>query len=179
MAERSSARVCGRLLAGIVGSDPAGGEWVCVSCECFACCQLQVSATTFHHVQRLCCVTVCDLGTSRMRRPWPTLGCCARERNILCRPHQTLWECAEFLSIVDGHSIPYHKRRMGTLFTLACIRKSSAVRGVLHPCVISHNLQQKGLLNCTETQHGKKIRLGWNDRANSIRTLLRLYDIKC
>jgi hypothetical protein len=128
---------------------------------------------------RLWCVTVCHLGTSRMRRPWPTLGCCARERKILRHSHQTLCECAEFLTIVDGHSISYHKGRMGTLCTLACIRKSSAVRGVLHPCVISHNVQQKGLLNCTETQHGKKIRLEWNDRTNSIRTLLRINDIKC
>ena len=27
---------------------------------------------------RLWCV-VCDVGTSRMRRPWPALGCCARK----------------------------------------------------------------------------------------------------
>jgi hypothetical protein len=29
---------------------------------------------------RLCRVTVYDLETSRMRRPWPALGCCAREK---------------------------------------------------------------------------------------------------
>jgi hypothetical protein len=28
---------------------------------------------------RLWCVTVCDLQTSRMKRPWPTVGCCARK----------------------------------------------------------------------------------------------------
>jgi hypothetical protein len=28
---------------------------------------------------RLCCVIVCYLETSRMRRFWPELGCCARE----------------------------------------------------------------------------------------------------
>jgi hypothetical protein len=27
---------------------------------------------------RLCCVTVCGLEASRMRRPWPALGCCTR-----------------------------------------------------------------------------------------------------
>ena len=35
---------------------------------------------------RLCCVVVCDLETSRMRRPWPTLGRNAtrgKKRNIL------------------------------------------------------------------------------------------------
>jgi hypothetical protein len=31
---------------------------------------------------RLWCVTVCDLETSRMRRPWQALGCCAREKKV-------------------------------------------------------------------------------------------------
>jgi hypothetical protein len=31
---------------------------------------------------RLLCVIVCDLETSRMRRHWPALGCCAREEKI-------------------------------------------------------------------------------------------------
>jgi hypothetical protein len=29
------------------------------------------------------CVTMCDTETSRMRRPWPALGCCAGEENCL------------------------------------------------------------------------------------------------
>jgi hypothetical protein len=29
---------------------------------------------------RLWCVIVCDLETSRMWRPWPALGCCARKK---------------------------------------------------------------------------------------------------
>ena len=33
MAERSKARVCGRSLAGIAGSNPAGA-WKFVCCEC-------------------------------------------------------------------------------------------------------------------------------------------------
>ena len=32
MAERSKARVCGRSLAGVAGSNPAGGMDVCVVC---------------------------------------------------------------------------------------------------------------------------------------------------
>ena len=31
---------------------------------------------------RLCCVTVCDLETSRKRKPWPAIGCCARGINM-------------------------------------------------------------------------------------------------
>ena len=32
---------------------------------------------------RVWCVTECDLGTSRMRRPWHALGCCTREKATL------------------------------------------------------------------------------------------------
>jgi hypothetical protein len=43
VAARSKAWVCGRALAGIVGSNPAGA-WISVSCECL-CCQVEVSAS--------------------------------------------------------------------------------------------------------------------------------------
>jgi hypothetical protein len=39
---RSKALVCGRMLAGIVGSNPSGGIDFC--CECL-CCQVEVSAS--------------------------------------------------------------------------------------------------------------------------------------
>jgi hypothetical protein len=32
---------------------------------------------------RLWCVVVCDLETSGMRRPWPTLGCSATAQNSI------------------------------------------------------------------------------------------------
>ena len=31
---------------------------------------------------RLWCVTVCDVETLRMRRPWPALGCCDTEKSL-------------------------------------------------------------------------------------------------
>jgi len=31
---------------------------------------------------RLWCVVECDLETSRMRRPWPTGGCCAKRKKV-------------------------------------------------------------------------------------------------
>ena len=34
---------------------------------------------------RLWYVVVCDLETSRMRRPWPTGGCCAKRKNTLAK----------------------------------------------------------------------------------------------
>ena len=45
MAERSKPSVCGRSLAGIVGSNVAGGIDVCLSVVSVVCCQVEVSAT--------------------------------------------------------------------------------------------------------------------------------------
>jgi len=36
---------------------------------------------------RLWCVAVCKLGTSRMRRPWPALGCSATENIYIYTQH--------------------------------------------------------------------------------------------
>ena len=48
MAERSKARVCGCSLAGITGSNPAGGMDVCV-----LCCQVETSATSPEEFYRM------------------------------------------------------------------------------------------------------------------------------
>jgi hypothetical protein len=50
VAERSKARVCGRLLAGIAGSNP-GADMDVVS---VMCCPVEVSATGRSLVQRSC-----------------------------------------------------------------------------------------------------------------------------
>ena len=58
MASRSKAWVFGRSIAGIAGSNPAGGMDVCV------CCQVQVSASGPPFVQRSpteCVVSECDI----------------------------------------------------------------------------------------------------------------------
>jgi hypothetical protein len=53
------------------------GAWMCVCCECCVlsgrglCNEL---ITLPEESYRLWCVVVCDLETSRMRRPWPALG---------------------------------------------------------------------------------------------------------
>ena len=51
VAERSKARVYGRWLAGIAGSNTAGGHW-CLSLVSVVCCQVEVSATSLSLVQR-------------------------------------------------------------------------------------------------------------------------------
>ena len=61
MAARSKVWVCGRSLAGITGSNPAGGLYVCTN---VVCCQIEASATGPSLVQRspteCVCVHVCD-----------------------------------------------------------------------------------------------------------------------
>ena len=75
---RSKTKVCGRSPAETVGSNPTGGMDVC----CFVlsgrglCDEL---ITRPEESYRLWCV-VCDLETSRMRRPWPTGGCRAKNK---------------------------------------------------------------------------------------------------
>jgi hypothetical protein len=55
--------------------------WLSVSCEC---CVLSGKGLCDELIPRpeesyrLWCVVVCVLETSRMRRPWTALGCCAR-----------------------------------------------------------------------------------------------------
>jgi hypothetical protein len=76
VAAPSKAWVCGRLAAEIVGSNPTSGMDVC-----FECCVLSGRdlcdelITRPEESYRLWCVVLCDLETSRMRRPWPTGGC--------------------------------------------------------------------------------------------------------
>jgi len=41
---------------------------------------------------QLWCVNVCDLGTSRMRRPGPPLGCSARRKHFFCSCFSLTWQ---------------------------------------------------------------------------------------
>ena len=49
-------------------------------CVCVECCVMSGrglcdgQVTRPEESYRMCCVVVCDLETSRMRRPWPALG---------------------------------------------------------------------------------------------------------
>jgi hypothetical protein len=79
VAARSKAWVCGRSLAGIAGSDPAGGHG-CLSLVSVVCCQIEVSATGRSLVQMSPTefgVSECDREASILKRAWPTKGCCA------------------------------------------------------------------------------------------------------
>ena len=75
LAARTKAWVYRRLFAGILGSNPAGGMDVCVECCVLSGRGLCNGLITYlGKSYRMWCVVVCDLETSRMRRPWPALG---------------------------------------------------------------------------------------------------------
>ena len=72
MDARSEAWVCGRSLAGIAGSNPAGDKDV--SLVSVVWCQEEVSAKGPSPNQRSptdSCVSECDRGTLKLR-PWPS-----------------------------------------------------------------------------------------------------------
>ena len=72
VAALSKASVCGHSPAEIVGSNPTGGHGY-LSVMIVVCCQGRCLCdeliTRPEESYRLCCVVVCDLETSRMRRP--------------------------------------------------------------------------------------------------------------
>ena len=83
MAPRSKKWVCRPSLAGIAGSNPAGG--MDMSFVSVVCCQVEVSASSLSLFQRSpieCGVSECDREASSTGRPWPTGGYRAMKRNI-------------------------------------------------------------------------------------------------
>ena len=79
MAERFKARVRGRLLAVTAGSNPAEGTdvfLVSVVLSGRGLCDGPITRSVESYRLRL--VNVHGVETSRVRRPWPVLGCSAR-----------------------------------------------------------------------------------------------------
>ena len=86
MTERSKAWVCGPSPAESVGSNPTGGMDVCLLWVlCVVVRGHSVGLITSpEESYRMWCVVVCDLETSWMRRPWPTGGCRAKNKETNC-----------------------------------------------------------------------------------------------
>jgi hypothetical protein len=59
VAARSKALVCARLLVGVAGSNPAGGAWISVSCECCVLSGRGLCDGTIHHPEQPYRVCVC------------------------------------------------------------------------------------------------------------------------
>jgi hypothetical protein len=101
VAARSKAWVCDCSLAGIAGSNSAGGMDVCLSLWSVVYCQVEVSASGWSPVQRSPTesgVSECDREASIMRRPWPATGCCAMEKKNREAPHYVFFSRVLLLS---------------------------------------------------------------------------------
>jgi hypothetical protein len=71
-----------RLLGFWVGIRPGSCTFVfCESCALSGRGLCERLIPRIEETYRLWCVIVCDLETSKMRRPRPALGCCARQKN--------------------------------------------------------------------------------------------------
>jgi hypothetical protein len=82
-----------RLLRSCVRIPPGAWLFVCCECRVLLCRGLYDELITRpEESYRLWCVVVCDLESSRMRRPWPVLGrsVIAKKNTALYRSHFTV-----------------------------------------------------------------------------------------
>ena len=93
VAERSKVWVCGRSLAGIVGSNPGGGQG-CLSLVSVVCCQVEVSASGCRpdHSSRGVLPSVVRLSVIMKRQQWVGHGplggggeLLLRDKKMLCQ----------------------------------------------------------------------------------------------
>jgi len=81
----SKVYVCSRLSAEIMGLNG------CLSVVSVMCCQVEVSDELITHPEesyQLWCVIMCDVETSRMRKPWPVSGGSATGRETHTQTHR-------------------------------------------------------------------------------------------
>jgi hypothetical protein len=105
VAARSKPWVCGRSLAGIVGSNLAGDINVCHLSV--VCCQVEVSATSWSLVQRSsteCGVSECDHESLIIRsRPNGGLLRHGKKKKYSCYLHMLLFNVEDFLDFALCH----------------------------------------------------------------------------
>jgi hypothetical protein len=71
-------------LLGLWVQIPPGG-WMSVSCECYVLSGRGLCVGLINHPEesyRMFSVSECDREASKMRRPWPTRGCCTIKKHI-------------------------------------------------------------------------------------------------
>jgi len=72
---------------------------------------------------RLWCVVVCDLETSRMRKPWPTGGCCAKIK-VCQNPYHMYQERQSTFNVT--------LRRAYVTIGVTCYKYASVALGIQH-----------------------------------------------
>jgi hypothetical protein len=91
VAARSKTCVCVLSLAGIAGSNPTAGHG-CLPRVNVVCFQVEFSASgrsLFQKIPTECGVSEHDHEVYRMRRSWPTRGCCALKEAVVLWPRTT------------------------------------------------------------------------------------------
>jgi len=78
-----------RLLRSWVRIPP--GAWIVVCCVLSGRGSCDELITRTEESYRLYCVVVCDLETSWMRRPWPTLGCSGTKNVVVAALLVVVW----------------------------------------------------------------------------------------
>jgi hypothetical protein len=139
VAERSKERLCGDRLLGLRVQIPPE---VCMSFCCQYCvlswrglCDGPISHP--EESDQLWCVIVRDLETSRMRRPWPALGCCATGKRICL---YLILKIKHKVFIIQDRQCTYNvtafanqycrKKAINTITGLrACVRVDTRARG--------------------------------------------------
>ena len=100
----------------------------CLSVECCVLSGRDVCDGPIPHPEesyRLWCVTVCDLQTSRMRRPWPTLGCyarkkCHRKRHTWVRNRKRVTDTVYYKVVI--RSFNFHRKYLNSVNTITINR---------------------------------------------------------
>jgi len=87
------------------------GAWMSVCCECCVLsgrglCDELISRPEESY--RLWCVVVCDLETSRKRRPWPTLG-----RSATAKKKKTSSDLKIVVTVYDGSAVRQQGKERG------------------------------------------------------------------
>jgi len=103
-----------------MGSNPTGGIDVClfwVSCVLSGRGLCDELITRPEESYRLCCVVVCDLETSKMRKPWTALG-----RSNLRKKSMTVPESGGSRFLITSFSTSSH-----------CIKSQNIILSSYHP----------------------------------------------
>jgi hypothetical protein len=130
MAAQSKVWAWDWALAGIVGSNPTGGHG-CLSLVSVVCCQVEVCASGWSHVQRSptdCGVSECDREASIMRGPWSARGCCAcgrRIRIVALATVEPIWLSRSYNGHVECDKWKYTFRRNIFVTRLASIHSNT------------------------------------------------------
>jgi len=133
VAVRSKMWVCGRSVAGNLGSNPAGGH----GCLSWVCCQVEVSASVRSLIQGNPTkrgVSECHRGVSLTRRPWSTVGTCLMEERKSYRVHDFVTMILNMNQSRQLHTFNIYASKI--YFNINILRRHIENRKLLLICIL-------------------------------------------